>query len=120
MKRAGMAIAGFCLVAALAGCEPYNYDNEFPQYSQRILTVTPGAGDTQAANTAIQTATPWPRHAFNKKIPANGALMTKAIRDYESGKSKMGGGGGGMGGSMGGGGGMGGGGMGGGGGGPGY
>lgn len=87
MTRAAMAIVGLGLIAALAGCSPDDgADDEFAQYGQRILTVTPGAGDDQAANLAIQTKTPWPRHAFNKRIPGNGKLMVKAVKDYESGK----------------------------------
>jgi hypothetical protein len=79
-------LIGGCAVGALAGCSPgLPFDNEFTQYSQRIFTVTPGAGNAVAANEAIQTIYPWPRYAYNTRIPANGAKMTAAVAGYEGG-----------------------------------
>jgi uncharacterized membrane protein YgcG len=85
------------------------FDDPFADYTQRILTISPGAGNTEAANTALQTATPWPRYSNNTNIPGNGARMVRAIENYEhgtgGGATGGGGGGGGGGGSIGGGGG---------------
>jgi len=64
---------------------PTPWDDPFADYTQRILTVSPTAGNAQAANVALQTATPWPRYSSNTNIPANGARMVKAIQNYESG-----------------------------------
>ena len=61
------------------------FDDPFLPYTQRILTVSPTAGNAQAANVALQTATPWPRHAFNTHIPGNGAQMVRAIHEFERG-----------------------------------
>jgi hypothetical protein len=61
------------------------FDDPFLPYSQRILTVTPTAGNAQAANLALQTATPWPRHAYNTNIPGNGAQMVRAVHQFERG-----------------------------------
>ncbi len=61
------------------------FDDPFAPYTQRILTVSPTAGNAQAANLALQTATPWPRHSNNTNIPGDGAKMVKAINNYENG-----------------------------------
>ena len=62
------------------------FEDPFADYSRRIVTVSPGAGNTQAANTALQTATPWPRHSSDTNIPGNGPQMVRAVNDFESGK----------------------------------
>lgn len=62
------------------------YDDPFAEYTQRSLTISPGAGNTQAANTALQTASPWPRYSNDTNIPGNGAHMVRAVQEYESGK----------------------------------
>ncbi len=62
------------------------FDDPFADYTQRSLTISPGAGNAQAANQALQTATPWPRYSSNTNIPGNGAQMVKAVHDFESGK----------------------------------
>ena len=73
------------------------WDDPFADYTQRILTISPDAGNSHAANTALQTATPWPRYSGNPNIPGNGTRMVSAVHDYETGKRPaLGGGGGGM------------------------
>ena len=62
------------------------FDDPFADYTQRSLTISPGAGNAQAANTALQTATPWPRYSSDTNIPGNGAQMVKAVHEFESGK----------------------------------
>ena len=75
------------------------WDDPSPIIRQRILTISPGAGNAQAANTALQTETPWPRYSNNTNIPGNGAQMVRAVQQYESGTRLGGGlGGGGLGG----------------------
>jgi len=69
-------------VAAFA--EP-PFDDPLVDYTQRTLTVSTTAGNSQAANLALQTSTPWPRHSYNTNIPANGAVSVKAVQNYESG-----------------------------------
>jgi hypothetical protein len=63
------------------------YDDPFADYTQRIMTISPGAGNAEAANTALQTATPWPRYSSNTNIPGNGARMVGAVHNFESGGS---------------------------------
>ena len=46
------------------------FDDPFANYTQRSLTISPGTGNAQAANLALQTATPWPRYSSNTNIPA--------------------------------------------------
>ena len=92
------------------------WDNPFDNYTQRIVTISPGAGNTQAANQALQTATPWPRYSNDTNIPGNGPNMARAVQQYENGTRPapalptsvlgVGGGGGGGGGGAGGGGGQ--------------
>jgi hypothetical protein len=84
--RGAIAIASLGASLAVAGCSStVAFDDPFADYLQRTALVSTTGGDAQAANTAIQTATPWPRYANNTNIPANGARMTAAIKRYESG-----------------------------------
>ncbi len=62
------------------------FDDPFSDYTQRSPTISPGAGNSEAANLALQTATPWPRYSNDTSIPGNGAQMVKAVNDFESGK----------------------------------
>ena len=72
------------------------WDDPFADYTWRGVTVSPSAGNAQAANAALQTATPWPRYSSNTNIPGNGANMVRAVQQYESGtRPGLGGGGGG-------------------------
>jgi hypothetical protein len=61
------------------------WDDPFANYTQRSVTISPGAGNTQAANQALQTATPWPRYSNDTNIPGNGPNMARAVQQYESG-----------------------------------
>jgi hypothetical protein len=63
------------------------YDDPFADYTQRTFAVNPTAGDTQAANEVLQTATPWPRYSSNTDIPGNGRRMVRAVHNFESGGS---------------------------------
>jgi hypothetical protein len=63
------------------------FDDPFADYTQRSLTISPGAGNAQAAAVALQTATPWPRYSSNTNIPGNGARMVGAVHNFESGGS---------------------------------
>ena len=61
------------------------FDNPFDDYTQRIVTISPGAGNTQAANAALQTATPWPPYSNDTNIPGNGPNMVRAVQQYDTG-----------------------------------
>ncbi len=85
MTRSGAWIAVLA-AAGLTGCSPgVPFDDPFAEYTQRSLTISPTAGNSQAANLAMQTDGPWPRSAQYTNIPANGPLMVKAVQNYESG-----------------------------------
>jgi hypothetical protein len=82
--RSGLALPSLAL--AVAGCSStIGFDDPFADYLQRTALVSTTGGDAQAANTSLQTATPWPRYANDTNIPANGARMTAAVKRYESG-----------------------------------
>jgi hypothetical protein len=71
---------------ALAGCSN--------QYLQRKDTVTFGAGDAVAWDSAQQIANPWPRRAQNTRIATNGEKGVQAVRQYIKGQPHANGGGG--------------------------
>ncbi len=84
--RSGLAIVGLGLQIALSGCASTQaFDAPFADYQQRSIMVATSGGDSLAANTALQTATPWPRYANNTNIPADGARMANVVKRYESG-----------------------------------
>jgi hypothetical protein len=66
----------------LGGCYgPYGYD-EFARYDERKDTITPSAGDAKEVAARTHMETPWPVYVGNRRIPANGERMTKAIERY--------------------------------------
>ena len=86
--RIAVAMASLAVSLALAGCSStVGFDDPFADYLQRTALVSTTGGDSQAANIAMQTATPWPRYSNDTNIPANGARIVKAITRYESGSS---------------------------------
>ena len=75
----------------VAGCSStIGFDDPSADYLQRTALVSTSGGDAQAANIAMQTATPWPRYSNDTNIPANGARIVKAINRYESGSAGAG------------------------------
>ncbi|HEY5203726.1 MAG TPA: hypothetical protein VIJ63_03880 [Roseiarcus sp.] len=86
-----MAIALAIASLAVAGCSStVGFDDPSADYLQRTALVATSGGDAQAANIAMQTATPWPRYSNDTNIPANGARIVKAITRYESGSAGAG------------------------------
>lgn len=78
------AVMGLSTAAFVAGCTASApFDDPFDRYVQRIPTVSPTAGNAEAANTAIQTIDPWPRYVNNTNIPGDGARMASAVDSYE-------------------------------------
>ena len=78
--RSAIAISSLAASLAVAGCSStIGFDDPFADYLQRTALVSTTGGDAQAANTAMQTATPWPRYANDTNIPANGARIVKVI-----------------------------------------
>ena len=88
MKISVVAIVAATFAPFLGGCSPVApFDDPFAAYTQRIITNSPTAGNSQAANLALQTATPWPRNSGNTSIPGDGPRMVKAIQRFESGSA---------------------------------
>src|SRR5271168_3398239 len=89
--RSAIAITFLAASLTVAGCSStVGFDDPFADYLQRTALVSTTGGDAQAANVAMQTATPWPRYSNDTNIPANGARMVKAITRYESGSAGAG------------------------------
>jgi len=86
--RSVIAISFLSGSLTVAGCSStVGFDDPFADYLQRTALVSTTGGDAQAANIAMQTATPWPRYANDTNIPANGARIAKVITRYESGSA---------------------------------
>jgi hypothetical protein len=89
--RGALAILSLIALLTIAGCaSTVGFDDPFADYLQRTALVSTTGGDSQAANIAMQTATPWPRYSNDTNIPANGARIVKAINRYESGSAGAG------------------------------
>lgn len=67
--------------AAVAGDQ--TVEDFFGSYFHRTDTIAVGAGDAKDVNAVSEMLTPWPPYVRNRRIPANGARMTGAIRRYE-------------------------------------
>ena len=89
--RTATAILSLTASLAIAGCSStIGFDDPTADYLQRTPLVATSGGDAQAANIAMQTATPWPRYSNDTNIPANGARIVKAITRYETGSAGAG------------------------------
>jgi hypothetical protein len=76
------------LVTLAATFDCWAGEGFFDQYFLRSDSMTLDAGNASAVNTAIQVIDPWPRGSANRRIPANGARMTGAIKNYHTGASQ--------------------------------
>jgi hypothetical protein len=54
-------------------------DDPFSDYLQRSEGILIGAGNAKEANEAIQTITPWPPYAFDRRIPFQGRQAVDSI-----------------------------------------
>jgi hypothetical protein len=89
--RSAFAISSLAAFLMVTGCSStVGFDDPFADYLQRTALVSTTGGDSQAANIAMQTATPWPRYSNDTNIPANGARIVKAITRYETGSAGAG------------------------------
>src|SRR3569832_1990689 len=75
----------------LGGCQHSGLwgDDEFAGYTQRVDKVTADAGDAKEWNRAVQTDHPYPRYAYDHRIPVDAERMTNAVRAYRSGPKQM-------------------------------
>jgi hypothetical protein len=68
--------------AATICCLALPWDDPFEQYFQRKDTVTLGAGNAKAVNSATHVIDPWPRYVGNTRIPGDGERMAGAVERY--------------------------------------
>jgi hypothetical protein len=68
--------------AAVMCCLASPWDDPFEQYFQRKDTVTLGAGNARAVNSATHVIDPWPRYVRNTRIPGDGGRMAGAVERY--------------------------------------
>ncbi|HEY6257649.1 MAG TPA: hypothetical protein VIY51_17850 [Xanthobacteraceae bacterium] len=78
-------IAAVALAAACGGCWSSPYEYPGAEYLHRSDTITLSAGNAKDINAATHIIDPWPRHAYNRRIPANGERMAHAMERYKSG-----------------------------------
>ena len=89
--RTATAILSLTASLAITGCSStIGFDDPTADYLHRTPLVATSGGDAQAANIAMQTATPWPRYSNDTNIPVNGARIVKAINRYETGSAGAG------------------------------
>jgi hypothetical protein len=55
------------------------YNDPFAEYAERIITITPGAGNAKDANAALHTIDPWPPYAGYTRIPGRGENAVNSI-----------------------------------------
>lgn len=69
----------------LAACSGLYGNDEFARYVQRSDKVTLSAGDAEHVNATTHTLDPWPPGVSDRRIPANGERMVRAIERYRRG-----------------------------------
>lgn len=79
--------SAFCLAGILLAGLALGACRETNRYMVRSNTITPGAGDAAAHNAAVHTIDPWPRHARNTDVPADGKRMMVGIKRYQANES---------------------------------
>jgi hypothetical protein len=80
------AIAAVALAASTGGCWAGVYEDPAAEYIRRTDTITASAGNAKEVNAATHVIDPWPRHAADRRIPVNGARMTRAVDRYQAGQ----------------------------------
>ena len=65
------------------------YDDPDPKFTRRSMFISPGAGNAQAANIALQTDRPWPRYSNNTTISGNSARLVRTMTEFEEGTREI-------------------------------
>jgi hypothetical protein len=86
MMKVIRAIAWIVLAAGVSGCWTGVYENPAAEYVHRIDTITASAGNAKDVNAATHVIDPWPRRVANRRIPANGDRLARAVARYKSGQ----------------------------------
>lgn len=72
-----IGLIGAAMLPHLASAQAV--DDPFDDYLQRSQSIFLGAGNANETNEALQTITPWPRHAFNRHIRVHGRQAVESI-----------------------------------------
>lgn len=83
--KAIRVIATIALAHSLSGCWAGVYENPAAEYVRRTDTITTSAGNAPNVNAATHVIDPWPNGVANRRIPADGDRMTRAVERYKAG-----------------------------------
>lgn len=72
-------------VLPVGACSGLYGDDELARYVQRSDKVTLSAGDAKSVNATTHVLDPWPPGVNDRRIPANGERMVRAIERYRRG-----------------------------------
>lgn len=72
MKRLYLAIALTGAIIVPSVCRAQAVDDPFSDYLQRSDSIALSAGNAGNANEAIQTITPWPPYAWDRRVTIDG------------------------------------------------
>jgi hypothetical protein len=72
-------------VLPVGACSGLYGDDELARYVQRSDKVTLSAGDAKSVNATTHILDPWPPGVNDRRIPADGARMVRAIERYRRG-----------------------------------
>ena len=86
--RCIFGVAAFAASLACSGASAWDQDPA-AQYFERKDTIVSGAGDARNVNAATHIIDPWPRYVGNRRIPANGDRMSRAIERYREGSYRQ-------------------------------
>ena len=76
-----------CIAAVALSATLLSACRDTNPYTSRRDTIRLGAGDAMAHNRAVHTIDPWPVHAKNTRIDADGKRMLIAAERYQANKS---------------------------------
>jgi hypothetical protein len=83
-KLIGLAAFMIVMAGGAARAGDYPFLDELTRYVERTDTLSVASGDARDVNAAIQIIDPWPPHARDRRIPANGERMVGAINRYQN------------------------------------
>ena len=75
-------------VLPVGACSGLYGDDELARYVQRSDKVTLSAGDAKSVNAMTHVLDPWPPGVNDRRIPANGDRMVRAIERYRRGPAQ--------------------------------
>ena len=75
-------------VVPVGACSGIYGDDELARYVQRSDKVTLSAGDAKSVNAMTHVLDPWPPGVSDRRIPASGDRMVRAIERYRRGPAQ--------------------------------